>query len=365
MPALPLDPLAEQWVQAALRPGEAVRWSSRPLPGASAARQAPSVLFGLGMLGLAGAGLASRQGSAPGLPVGPSGVIITGLLVLLAVAGVFVLVGPLRARAMARLTAYAVTSQRALLVTPRLGGAPQVEFFSAAALAIGEARPQADGSGDVALGTIVLASGRGQRRLQTRTIGFFAVPDAAEAFTAIRQLAGDRPPQPFPAVMVRPVWQKILFPVWAVVIGLATLFLGAQAIRNGQRSLAWPQAPGVVVSATKVRSGGRGVSFRAEIHYTYVVAGQSFGGGRVSFARTASGRRVDSILREYQPGTTVAVRYDPSRPMFSVLEPGVDPSAWLLPGIGWLLACFGGGLAWSYGSPYRLRPVVRRSVFAF
>ncbi len=365
MPSLPLDPIAARGVEAALRPGEAVRWASRPRPGAFAARQAPAVLFGLGMLVLAAAGLASRDHSGADLPAGPSGAIITGLLALIAVGGVFVLLGPLRARALARLTAYVVTSQRALIVIPRLGGAPQVQSFPAAALAIAESTRQADGSGDVALGTIVLASGRGQKRLQTRTIGFFAVPDVAEAMNAIRQLAQGHPRQPFPAVTVRPFLQKTLFPFLAVATGLMLLGLGGQAIRDGRRSLAWPQAPGVVVLAAKERSGGRGVSFHAEIRYTYVVAGQAFAGQRLSYARTASGRRVDSILRQYPTGATVAVRYDPSRPGASVLEPGLDPSAWLMPGIGAVLIFFGGGLAWSYGSPYRLRPVVRRTVFAF
>jgi hypothetical protein len=99
--------------------------------------------------------------------------------------------------------------------------------------------------------------------------------------------------------------------------------------REGQQSLSWPVAEGIVYSAhieTHHDDEG-GVSYSPRIAYHYSVTSNTYSGNRIRAVKgtDAAGRNYSKtklLVDSHQPGSTVRVFYNPNQPESSVLVPG-------------------------------------------
>lgn len=144
-----------------------------------------------------------------------------------------------------------------------------------------------------------------------------------------------------------------VFAVIFCLIGLALLVPGLTNLWRAHTSLRWPVAPGTVVfalrdssdSVTEDSEGNEVVSTSesARLVYRYEVAGQRhFANVRVFGQLSgASADWADDIADRYPKGKTVSVAYHPQDPDLAVLEPGIDPEAYWLPGAGAAFLFFG------------------------
>jgi len=115
----------------------------------------------------------------------------------------------------------------------------------------------------------------------------------------------------------------------AFVLGGAWLSIyGLVELNRAGKSPDWPSVTGKVVSM----ASGSGSSY--DLMYTYEIDGQTFKGNQVSFSRLLTKDDTRRVLREYPEGKTVDVCYDPANPKISVLEPGIRPGTYSMPGFG-------------------------------
>jgi hypothetical protein len=134
-----------------------------------------------------------------------------------------------------------------------------------------------------------------------------------------------------------------------IVIGFGTfiLYFGCLTLVQGYNSQHWPQAEGVIRSATIIIFGGRNRGYAPKVLYDYQVGGISYSGSRVLFASYRPLNRywnqadAQSIVDRYPQGKQVKVFYAPNNPHNSVLEPGISNSVLNFCGIGVLFIIFG------------------------
>ncbi|MDE0904203.1 MAG: DUF3592 domain-containing protein [Planctomycetota bacterium] len=149
-------------------------------------------------------------------------------------------------------------------------------------------------------------------------------------------------------------------PMFTIIGGAATVF-GILNIAKGAESANWPSVRGEMITSevqsrmeTKQNHQGTGSRRRTrtsttrvywpELKYSYVVEGASFEGSRLGsglFSRSSQREGHDEVVKRYPAGETVLVYYDPSDWEYSVLEPGLAGSAFLLPLIGGILTLIG------------------------
>lgn len=150
---------------------------------------------------------------------------------------------------------------------------------------------------------------------------------------------------------------QLLLALACAGFALALLALALAAWREALRMRRWPIAKGRVLSSaveeyrTSVASASFGgprsrlTLYRPAIVYEYHVAAQRFEGKRIAQSPGMDRGVADfagKIARRYPEGGLVDVRYDPTRPQDSVLEPRVPRSGWLVIAIAVGLL----GLAW-------------------
>lgn len=121
-------------------------------------------------------------------------------------------------------------------------------------------------------------------------------------------------------------WATVLLSV--IAIGwIAMAVLAARETYYGLASLSWPTTVGSIISSKVVETsdkdedGHETTSQRAKVEYRYVVGHRVFQAGRISFA--GSSDSAHETVRQYYPGSTVSVHYDPTRPDRAVLHPGI------------------------------------------
>lgn len=111
-------------------------------------------------------------------------------------------------------------------------------------------------------------------------------------------------------------------------LGLGAIGAGLWMIRRvrgqGKASLGWPTAAGIVktseIASYRVKGGHQ---FQARATYSYAVNGRPYSGDRIRFGNYAGAKSVaEEDVARYRPGASVEVRYNPSDPSVSVLEPG-------------------------------------------
>ena len=112
-----------------------------------------------------------------------------------------------------------------------------------------------------------------------------------------------------------------------IVLAGAVLFLFGKQIIKGFQTSRFRHTDGVVISSEL--SGDLGVeryTYRPMIHYEYTVDGIRYQNTCYSTTYlTYYKKRVERILKEYQPGKTIPVYYNPEHPGEAVLKPGIEP----------------------------------------
>lgn len=121
----------------------------------------------------------------------------------------------------------------------------------------------------------------------------------------------------------KPIILGVLLALGFGAVGIG-LWLMQRVRGQGKASLAWPSAAGMIktseVASYRVKGGHQ---FRAHATYSYAVNGRPYSGDRIRFGNYAGAKSVaEEDVARYQPGTSVQVRYNPSDPSVSVLEPG-------------------------------------------
>jgi Protein of unknown function (DUF3592) len=146
-----------------------------------------------------------------------------------------------------------------------------------------------------------------------------------------------------------------LFPLLFLLVGLILLAIGARQIYQGQQSEHWPTVTGKIAVAELGKHIDRdsdnttsSTTYSADISYDYLVDDVAYVNSAVHFGSLNSSdpsvaRR---LLQRYPVGKQVTVYYNPARPQQAVLEPGIQGSTWVLPGLGLIFSLVGSGLTW-------------------
>ena len=147
-------------------------------------------------------------------------------------------------------------------------------------------------------------------------------------------------------------WGLAFFGTLFLVIGLAMTAAGGHNIYLGYVSRGWPATQGEIVysmgekseSVTEDEEGERrrSMTYSTRLVYRYAVDGfERYGNVRQFGELSGAGREwAEQIVEKYPKGAKVRVVYDPSDPDTSVLEPGVYPDAYWIPGIGLAVLSF-------------------------
>jgi len=129
-----------------------------------------------------------------------------------------------------------------------------------------------------------------------------------------------------------------------VVIGLVAVGIGIWTLVKSIRSEHWPVTDGIIQSAEmKSHEGSKGgVTYSADVTYTYQVAGESYTGDKVSIGQmSSSSEYARGILDRYPVGKKVSVHYPPGDPADAVLETGIHGGTWICLGVGTMFTLFG------------------------
>lgn len=143
-----------------------------------------------------------------------------------------------------------------------------------------------------------------------------------------------------------------IFPLVFLVTGAVIAFFGIRGLVRANASVGWPSTEGRIVESSvgsKTSSGSNrsGITYHAEILYEFTVDGTLFQGNRVAYGDYGSSNisHARSIVNHYPEGKEITVHYMPGNPEESLLEPGVQAQAWLMPAFG-LIFFVAGSLVW-------------------
>lgn len=187
-------PMAMQHrVDGELRDGEELIWTAQPRAWLAARSFWFATLFGAAFAGFAvfwifgaagvSGGFSSANGSFSWFPLFGVPFVLVGLAIMLS---------PLLAARAARHTAYALTSERAIVFKASVFGSFSVQSFNADELGDMTRRERRDGSGDLVFKEIV-TEGRdsdGHRTTSTTRYGFLAIDSVHEVEKLVRATLG-------------------------------------------------------------------------------------------------------------------------------------------------------------------------------
>ena len=112
-----------------------------------------------------------------------------------------------------------------------------------------------------------------------------------------------------------------------IYVGYSVYISRKRARAYIEKAKSWPSTSGTVIaSSTKSYKSGRNSSrtYYADIHYEYVVNGQSFKNTLVKagehFIRVTHAEYANETVERYPVGAKVTVYFDPVNPKDSVLE---------------------------------------------
>ncbi len=175
---LPLDPATERLLAAELRPGETVLWQSSSDPRRSFRMGLLIFLFAIPWTAFAvfWMTMASR------------GSVLFGLFGLpFVLVGCVMFASPWWAARRARRVGYALTTDRAIILTPGFWSSVSVRSFSPSDLGDVERVQRGDGGGDLIFAR-EYTSGTSESGPQQRRIGFMGIPDVRAVQTLIDEL---------------------------------------------------------------------------------------------------------------------------------------------------------------------------------
>ncbi len=129
-----------------------------------------------------------------------------------------------------------------------------------------------------------------------------------------------------------------VLPLFAILVGLASLVEYGLMRRRQSASLRWPAAPGTITQAGVVAEereetgGDRSdtltqtvMRYRADVRFSYTVKGRTFHADSWKWGLTAyypDEAAAAAVIARYSAGASVRVFYNPANPQEAVLEPG-------------------------------------------
>lgn len=116
----------------------------------------------------------------------------------------------------------------------------------------------------------------------------------------------------------------LLLVVFCVIWGVgsaAAIGVSLVQIARAARAQSWPIAAGTV---TQSKVDGCCEDATARVEYTFVAAGRTWRGDTIHPITTSGETKARARVAQYSVGSTVSVRYLPSDPGVSMLEPGVQ-----------------------------------------
>ncbi|MBA4386682.1 MAG: hypothetical protein C0404_01805 [Verrucomicrobia bacterium] len=133
--------------------------------------------------------------------------------------------------------------------------------------------------------------------------------------------------------------------------GAGILYSGVIRVYNSYASLSWPEAEGSVISSGITDLGKRDArySFTPGITYEYSCGSETYVNNQVRFVPIIVSRdAAREFVARYPRGKHVAVRYKPSDPGVSVLEPGAFPNTWVNAVMGAIIVTLVAGICCVY-----------------
>jgi hypothetical protein len=113
------------------------------------------------------------------------------------------------------------------------------------------------------------------------------------------------------------------------------------AVRNLQRGFArrrWPQTQGRIVRAFVLvhTDSGEGDSYTPQVEYEYAIDAKTYRSSRRRFGQIGSWGRAQAerTIAPYQPGSSVPVYFNPSKPAEAVLATGTSWGNFLIAAAG-------------------------------
>ena len=100
------------------------------------------------------------------------------------------------------------------------------------------------------------------------------------------------------------------------VAGLPIFIIGLQLLLLRQKSRHWPRAKGEILESAVTGFD----EDELEVKYRYTVKGHEYRGNRLNFGNTSGDYSAPEKAKQYAPGASVRVIYDPDNPSFSALE---------------------------------------------
>ena len=136
-------------------------------------------------------------------------------------------------------------------------------------------------------------------------------------------------------------WRNSFAPI---VVGVSLAVFGAHLRQLSLRSRDWPTVPGVITESSVSEYQSRGQRRKTwTINYRYAVAGRTYRGDVVSYARLfRSDEEAAAEVQRYPEGSAVAVHYDPKNPAMAALESGFGRSTGWIILVGLGLIAYGG-----------------------
>jgi hypothetical protein len=119
-------------------------------------------------------------------------------------------------------------------------------------------------------------------------------------------------------------------------------YAGSRSLLEARASSHWPSVPGRITSTRTVMIPGRHGSSGPDVRYAYSVGTSRFNGSRLEVVTYSSNTSyAGDAVAEFREGSDVPVYYDPARPESSVLRPGANRVAYLLPLVSAMMVLFG------------------------
>jgi hypothetical protein len=128
-----------------------------------------------------------------------------------------------------------------------------------------------------------------------------------------------------------------VFPWPFILIGALVSFIGIRNFVQTSESVNWPIAQGIIrTSSVEYHSSNKGGTYHAHIFYNYNLNGATYSGDRVAYGDYGSSNpsHAQEIVNRYPAGKNVTIYYMPNEPEECLLEPGIKPQTWLVPGFG-------------------------------
>ena len=139
-----------------------------------------------------------------------------------------------------------------------------------------------------------------------------------------------------------------IFPWPFILAGVYTVFFGTRNVFRASESANWPTAQGIIQgSSVEYHSSNKGGTYHAHVWYVYHLNGTAFSGDRVLYGDFGSSdpSHAQEIVNRYPVGKSVIVYYMPANTEECVLEPGIKPQTWFLPGFGMVFFSVGAVMA--------------------